>query len=195
MFCFVFFKYCTFFKINKPNKSPSFLWNSRDQFPASQSVEEPWKWHHCHLDLVFQKHLNTRGSLVLTALTGLWNSGHVRGNFWEEMVLSISLNSKSSNLYNLKSTAGCSAVRCFQENQHWWLHLCPAINSNRPVSRLDYNQLFKQKKFTFQCKENNLSIVCFFSRRCNNTSSMTEVVAYWKIKQLMSNSSTDIYKG
>lgn len=80
----------------------------------------------------------------------------------------------------ITKTAWTSAMGCFQETQHWWLHLCPAINSNRPVSRINYNQLFNRKNYVSVQRKQLFYCLFLFQTRCNNISSMTEVVAYWK---------------
>lgn len=84
----------------------------------------------------------------------------------------------------------------FQETQFWWLHLCPALNSNRPVHKLNYNQLFdrKKKRLCFSANKTTPPLFCFFSRHAVIT---FLVWPKWlhieKTKQLMSNSLTDLY--
>lgn len=152
-------------------------------------MEEPWKWHRHHLGLVFQKHLSTRVVRFLLIQQGFCNSRHVKGgtNFQDTVnVLWISNtfigflggNGISVPLATSNESGQCLALRCFQKTQRWWLHLCPALNSNMPVFRLNYNQLFNRKWLHFSAKKTTLLFL--FQTRCNYISSMTEVVAYWK---------------
>lgn len=73
-------------------------------------------------------------------------------------------------------------MRCFQKTQHWWLHLYPAMNSNRPASRLNYNNFFfLNRKVNVSVHKKTTPIVCFHFQTCrSNISSITEVVAYWQ---------------
>lgn len=41
------------------------------------------------------------------------------------------------------------------------VHICPALNGNKPVFRLNYNHVLNRRKVMFQCKENNSSTVSF----------------------------------
>lgn len=162
------------------------------------SVEEQWKWHRHHLGSVFQKRLNTVSVWALTTSAGLLR-------WWTREVgfLTSEIQHMSSESVGFWERTGSASVitwnlanEMFPGNPALMATSLSSTNT-RPVSRLDYNQLFQQqrkKKVTFQCKDNNSSIVCFFSRHSITFLLWPKWLHIEKTKQLMSNSSTDIYK-